>query len=129
MEENQTYRLKVNLILHAAFHHTYVTLAGAGHGDELSYLFTQPRQPKIEPDSSRDVAVKRLTKIWTNFAKYGKPFPEEEMLLEGTWKPVVKGEINYVDINEELSTGVNPDAERVAFWEKLYEDYPAAKYW
>lgn len=65
-----------------------------------------------------------MTKIWTNFAKYGNPnykTNDESELLDVLWKPVKKGELNYVNIDKELTTGVNPDADRVAFWASLYK--------
>lgn len=71
-----------------------------------------------------------MSKLWTNFAKYGNPSPKEaDELLNIEWKPVTKDEWNYLNIDETLSTGVNPDAERIAFWDKLYEEFPDAKYW
>lgn len=71
-----------------------------------------------------------MTKLWTNFAKYGDPNSKtKDGLLDVEWKPVARNEINYLNINEELTNGVNPDAERIAFWDELYEGFPDAKYW
>lgn len=104
--------------------------AGAGHGDELSYIFAQAKRLPVKPESPEDVAIKRVTKIWTNFAKYGNPAPEEkDVFVNVVWKPVMTGELNYVNIGKELSAGVNPDADKIAFWDRLYDKYPAAKYW
>lgn len=71
-----------------------------------------------------------MTRLWTNFAKYGNPNPKKvDELLEIEWKPVADKEYHYLNIDEELSTGVNPDAERIAFWDQLYDDFPEAKFW
>lgn len=103
---------------------------GAAHGDELSYLFSGDHHTEIKPGSPVDLAIRRLTKIWTNFARYGKPIPDKDKLLDVDWLPVTKTDLNYVNIDKDLSSGVNPDAEGVAFWDKLYEDYPnTTKYW
>lgn len=105
-------------------------ILGAGHGDELSYIFTQTRRSPAEPGSVVDSAIKRLTTIWTNFAKYGNPNSKEnDGIVNVEWKPVAKDELNYVNIDKDLSIGVNPEAERIAFWDRLYESYPSAKYW
>lgn len=75
--------------------------------------------------------IKKMTKIWTNFARFGNPNPQnnEDERLNIDWKPVTKDEMNYVNIDEQLSSGINPEAERVAFWDSLYDCYPDAKYW
>lgn len=70
-----------------------------------------------------------MTKIWSNFARCGNPNPKGDEILEAEWQPVAKGELHYVNIDKELSTGVNPDAERIAFWDNLYENYTEAKFW
>lgn len=48
---------------------------GAGHGDELGYLFTAPTFAYLGTDSrntSKEMIVrKNMVKMWTNFAKYG----------------------------------------------------------
>lgn len=69
-----------------------------------------------------DITVKRMTKLWTNFAKFGNPNPaDEDDLIDVAWEPVKsEKEINFLDIGEELSAGVNPEAERMAFWESIY---------
>lgn len=74
--------------------------------------------------------VMRLTKLWTNFAKYGNPTPKgADNLLNVLWKPVGRNRLNYLNIDMELSVGENPEAERMEFWDKLYDDYPSAKFW
>lgn len=71
-----------------------------------------------------------MTKLWSNFAKYGDPNSRENNeFFNVAWKPVTKNELNFINIDEELTAGVNPEAERMAFWDRLYENFPDAKYW
>lgn len=104
--------------------------SGASHTDDLGYLFTQSRNTGLKPEEHIDAMIKKVTTIWTNFAKYGNPNLNTDNEQESiVWNAVTRDVLNYVDINEELSSGVNPEADRVAFWDRLYEDYPKAKYW
>lgn len=106
-------------------------ILGACHADELGYLFkTISQVENFKPGSAEEVIMKRLTKLWTNFAKYGDPNPKETNdLINIRWEPTGSNGLNYLNIDRELSVGVNPDAERMEFWDKIYDDYPFAKYW
>lgn len=107
----------------------YISL-GAGHADDLAYLFKFEAIKGLRPGSPEEVTVKRLTKLWTNFAKTGNPNPRTpDELIQIEWEPVGKNGLNYLNIDKELSIGVNPDAERMNFWEQLYENFPFAKFW
>lgn len=71
-----------------------------------------------------------MTKLWTNFAKHGDPNArEKDPLLHVEWKPATGSELHYLNIDEELTAGVNPEADRMAFWDGLYEEFPDAKNW
>lgn len=86
--------------------------------------------PDLKPGSPEEVVVKRLTNLWANFARYGDPNPKEkDELIDVDWKPVRRDELNCLNIDTELSIEVNPEAERVAFWDGLYEEFPEAKFW
>lgn len=93
-------------------------------------MFKSQQSADVEPGSTMEITIKRITKLWTNFAKYGDPNAKsKDEILNVEWKPVTEDETNYLNIDEELTTGVNPEAERVAFWDELYKDFPDAKYW
>lgn len=86
--------------------------------------------PEIKSGSAIETTMKRLTKLWSNFAKYSDPNSKENTeILKVEWKPVMKDELNFINIDEELTVGVNPEAERMAFWDRLYENFSHAKHW
>lgn len=69
-----------------------------------------------------------MTRLWTNFAKTGNPNSKEnDGLLNVEWKPVTKSEMHFLDFDNELRVGVNPDGERMAFWDDIYEEYSWTK--
>lgn len=105
-------------------------ILGAGHADELSYLFKSKFVSEVKPGSLVETIIIRMSRLWTNFAKYADPNPKEkDGFLEIEWKPVAKNELNYLNIDDELTVGVNPDGERIEFWDNLYEEFSYAKYW
>lgn len=63
----------------------------------------------------------RLTKLWTNFATNGDPNPpKKDPLINLTWKPCTNiNELNFFDIGTELGIIVNPDCERMKFWNEI----------
>lgn len=46
-------------------------IEGACHGDELFYLFQNSFAKNPIPNSKDDIMMKRMCRMWTNFAKYG----------------------------------------------------------
>lgn len=97
---------------------------GASHVDELGYIFKSSITPTYIPfDSVEGKTVKKITKLWTNFAKYGSPTREKDSLINVEWKPVEADKLHYLEIDEELTTGVNPDYDRIAFWDDVYRKY------
>lgn len=99
---------------------------GASHTDELGYLFNTIYGPQeLEKNSLEEIGMKRMTKLWANFAKYGNPNPKEkDDLIDVVWKPITQDCITYMDIGNSLSIGVNPNAERMAFWDEIYKTNP-----
>lgn len=93
-----------------------ITAPGVCHGDDIGYLFKTKLSPDLKPGSLEEMSVKRFVKYWTSFAKSGNPGPE--------WKAVNKNEINFVDIGEDITTGSNPEAERMEFWKNIYSINP-----
>lgn len=96
---------------------------GATHADELAYLFKAFYYDNItgtiEANSVEDLAIERIVTLWTNFAKYGNPTPED--FEDFIWSPISEDACNYIDFGtNETTTGTNPDAERIQFWEDIY---------
>ncbi|KRT84508.1 esterase [Oryctes borbonicus] len=123
---------------------------GAVHGDEMGYLFKTFLSPKeIDVKTIEGRTIYRMVKLWTKFAKTGDPNQHVvDEIIDVDWKPVKENQINYLDIGGdsssnlkgndinigetfvldtgvELSTGVNPDYERIKFWDDLYREYGA----
>lgn len=114
---------------------------GACHGDETAYLF-KPKLPEelqhqiqmqvgeMKPGSPERDTMERLITLWSNFARFGNPNSKEKNdLLKVEWEPVGRDGFNYLNINRDLTVGINPEAERMRFWDELYEKYPTAKFW
>ncbi|EFA06759.1 esterase B1 [Tribolium castaneum] len=96
-------------------------LTGASHGDDLGYIFKSVLIETIKRGSEEEIHMKRFIKLWANFARTGNPTPDKnDQLLNIEWKPVTK-EKNYVlDIGTQLALKTNPNAERMAFWDSIY---------
>lgn len=106
-------------------------LKGANHTDDIYYLFKCnkfPLEPKDFPES--EALLRRTCKLWTNFAKFSDPTPNSSD-FNVRWKPVdkltsknEKFNLNYLEMdNDKLANAVNPDAERIEFWRKVYDEF------
>ncbi|XP_022902606.2 esterase B1-like [Onthophagus taurus] len=96
---------------------------GASHTDDTCYLFKTMFTPEISPGSVEDVAVRKITKLWGNFIKFGKPvLSKTDPVTQIDWKPIQKDEFNFVDIqNDRLVPGKNPDETSMIFWDDIYK--------
>lgn len=100
---------------------------GVAHADELGYLWKSILTSQLEPGSLEQITVYRMTKFWTNFAKNGNPNPvTKDSIIDVVWKPVEKDTFNYLDIGEKLKASVNPEKERMAFWDDIFKAYPVS---
>ncbi|CAH1126253.1 unnamed protein product [Ceutorhynchus assimilis] len=93
------------------------------HADDLTYLFATFFTPKIQKGSQEDIYIQRCVKMWTNFAKYGKPTSEtdDETLNDLSWKSVGADKIEFLDIGEKLKIIDNIDIERLEIWNEFYD--------
>ncbi|CAH0407446.1 unnamed protein product [Chilo suppressalis] len=106
-------------------------LSNLGHSAEIPFIFRirttdSPSNPEICKGSRDSIVTRsRVVKMWTNFAKFGNPTPEEDdPLLEIKWDSVDnKEKLNYLSIGTELTKGRNPFHERMIFWEQLHKDF------
>ncbi|XP_013141552.1 PREDICTED: esterase B1-like [Papilio polytes] len=94
------------------------------HADELPYIFSMKVLKAINPnfDISRVIKlIDQVTKLWTNFAKYGNPTPDESLGV--IWKPYSLEGQDYLDIGNNLVAGTAPDKEELEFWESVFKKY------
>nr|AHH02590.1 carboxylesterase [Holotrichia parallela] len=97
---------------------------GALHGDELSYIFntTYHSSFPIQSGSVEDLAIDRVVKLWTNFAKHADPTPDDSS-TNSEWSPLTDDAFNYVDIGSiETVLGVDPDSRSMQFWNEIYSE-------
>ncbi|XP_023940841.1 juvenile hormone esterase-like [Bicyclus anynana] len=97
-----------------------ITMSGAAHADEISYLFDISYE-KEAPSEGDQLVIDRMTTLWTNFVKYGDPTPQTSDLLPVKWSPINEETYPYLDIDSELTLGARPYHQRMAFWE-LFTD-------
>lgn len=68
------------------------------------------------------MAVNRMVKLWTNFARYSDPTPtEEDMGIK--WMPIGKNCPYFLDINKTLTVGSDPEGERILIWNEVQQLY------
>lgn len=80
-------------------------------------------QESIEKDSQEDIAIRRCVTLWTNFAKYGNPTPNEHD-VGIIWKPLEKDSLHFLDIGNELTVGTDYAPERIELWKFIFEQNP-----
>ncbi|KAF5276535.1 hypothetical protein FQR65_LT03965 [Abscondita terminalis] len=114
------YRMSIDSKLNLYKRFFKITEPGVSHADDLGYLFKNFLTPKILPGSIEENGMQVFTKFWTTFAKTGNPNPtDQNLLINVTWKPVEKNVMNFVDIGENVTVGVNPEASRMQFWQEI----------
>jgi len=97
------------------------SVPGTSHGDELCYLFRchsiDERYNDITDDSIDMKTIRATSKLWANFAKLGKPTPNNDPIA---FKPIQKDLINFVDItNEGLVPALGPHNKFMSFWKDI----------
>ncbi|XP_067007340.2 esterase B1 [Anabrus simplex] len=96
-------------------------LKGACHADELGYIFRQYlSDAKFPPDSPEMVTLRRMTKMWTNFAKTGNPTPNTDEDIPVVWKPYTVANPCHLKVDNELVLGSYCEKDRMDFWDMLY---------
>lgn len=98
-------------------------IVGASHSDEKGYLFDYPNTPVIEENSIEELALERLITLWTNFAKFSDPTPNEQ---DTAWPPLTADTFAYLHFNTSETTtytGLAPQPENMAFWQQIYDEF------
>ncbi|XP_045478007.1 uncharacterized protein LOC123683151 [Harmonia axyridis] len=95
---------------------------GVGHHDDLIYLFTMPeRFPSFQNTDPEYKMVDKMTKLYANFVKTGKPISEICEELDSTeWTPFDSQTGSYMDIGENLNMSTKLFEKRYSEWEKLF---------
>ncbi|KAM3960291.1 esterase E4 [Aphomia sociella] len=107
---------------------------GATITDEICYLHMCARIKKNYEQLTKLVSeqpeikvLKKMVRMWTNFAKTRNPTPstEDEILKGFIWQPMNKNSnnANYLHINKSLRMKQNPLGEREKFWNQFLEKY------
>ncbi|KAJ8664688.1 hypothetical protein QAD02_006350 [Eretmocerus hayati] len=97
-----------------------VDIKGTCHGDELGCLFySEMRRGRLEEGTRDRITMERMTTMWTNFAKFGNPTPTVDDLITTKWLPVGRNEKNFLEINDTLTAGKNPDEKMYKMWKSL----------
>ncbi|XP_058793059.1 juvenile hormone esterase-like isoform X2 [Phymastichus coffea] len=97
-------------------------IEGTCHADEMGCLFfSELRRGKLPKDSRDRTTMERMTTMWTNFAKTGDPTPTTNDLIPVKWRSLQPNKKNYLEINDDLTCGQNPDSEMWNIWRPLLE--------
>nr|AQY62742.1 carboxylesterase [Pieris rapae] len=106
---------------------------GATITDELCYLLlctrikkTYNQYKKLPSEQPEFKVLKKMVRMWTNFAKYGNPTPigNDDILKDTTWLPMdKKGDSNYLHISKTLKMKKNPLGKRSEFWDAFLNKY------
>ncbi|KAL4709679.1 hypothetical protein ACJJTC_007410 [Scirpophaga incertulas] len=90
------------------------------HADELLYLFN-PKAVNLKLDQNSDTfrMIDNITKLWTNFAKYGNPTPDNSLGVQ--WTPYSLQHQRYLNIGNTLVSETAPEKDDVKLWEALFK--------
>lgn len=90
---------------------------GLPHASDYFFLFKTQIIDNIVTVEEDRKAIRKMVKMWTDFAKTGHPHPE--------WNPVEdSNNIDYFHIKELPEMKQGPFRKRMEFWESLKQDYP-----
>uniref|UniRef100_A0A914Z680 Carboxylic ester hydrolase n=1 Tax=Panagrolaimus superbus TaxID=310955 RepID=A0A914Z680_9BILA len=94
---------------------------GATHCSEMAYLFHKGLLANFHPNEQDLIMVDTMTRLWTNFAKYGNPNGQN---VEGAWKPL-EPENPYmyykIDLDPEYKDGLHFD--RMKKWRQILSEH------
>ncbi|KFB51128.1 AGAP006700-PA-like protein [Anopheles sinensis] len=111
------------------------TMKGAAHIDEVYYLFSSPLLRTEVPVTDRSYELRNtMVKLWTNFAKYSDPTPEDVATggkLPFRWEPqqnvpeaAEQVPLMCLDIsNGGIRMCEMPEKRRMDFWTQIYQRY------
>ncbi|XP_063921663.1 juvenile hormone esterase-like [Zophobas morio] len=101
---------------------------GVGHAEELQYLFKQEAPNEV---TDQDILTRRrMVEMWTNFAIFGSPLPDDTLVSENvSWKECQSsGPLNFLKIGTSVTQGTNPDDQTYRFWKELFNKFGVEPY-
>nr|UXP71984.1 esterase [Manduca sexta] len=96
---------------------------GAAHADDAAYIFGLGDQSLKNASHDDIITLKRMTKMWTNFAKSGNPTATANDLLPVKWPEYDLHEEKYLEINSYLEVRTAYEPEKMAIFDAIYEKY------
>ncbi|PZC75771.1 hypothetical protein B5X24_HaOG200138 [Helicoverpa armigera] len=102
---------------------------GSATGDEMCYLFKCPSLVKdylkIENTGAEErIIQKKMIKLWTNFAKYGNPTPDNDEVLAGLkWPSYTLESKEYLLIDNQMEIQKDLYKKRFNFWNQFIEKW------
>ncbi|XP_037301870.1 bile salt-activated lipase [Manduca sexta] len=96
---------------------------GAAHADDAAYIFGLGDQSLKNASHDDIITLKRMTKMWTNFAKSGNPTATANDLLPVKWPEYDLHEEKYLEINSYLEVRTAYEPEKMAIFDVIYEKY------
>uniref|UniRef100_A0AAR5PZ01 Carboxylesterase type B domain-containing protein n=1 Tax=Dendroctonus ponderosae TaxID=77166 RepID=A0AAR5PZ01_DENPD len=95
---------------------------GTGHAEDLSYYFVADSNY-----TATDLKVSEtMVLLWSNFAKYGNPTPQEDEKFNNTiWEPIdsTDSDLIYLSFNESIVMATNPKEADWKYYERVYAKY------
>ncbi|GJQ72645.1 hypothetical protein Trydic_g1307 [Trypoxylus dichotomus] len=98
---------------------------GASHAAELPYLFNINGSDAVINSPSDEYIKECMVEAWTSFAKTGNP-TASGACGGADWQPIGpndRSDLRYININRVVTTGINPDAKNITFWNNLFDRY------
>ncbi|XP_026747799.1 esterase FE4-like [Trichoplusia ni] len=97
-----------------------LTASGACHADDLGYVFDPPEFAGMPVTETDQRVIDAMTKMWTDFAKYGNPTPQPTDSIP-EWRPVDEVQRPYMNIGNPIRAESRVFSDRMAFWDLYYE--------
>ncbi|CAG9792922.1 unnamed protein product [Diatraea saccharalis] len=97
-----------------------VTGVGAYHTEELQYLFEWSEAGVLSGDENLKMRD-RMTAMWANFVKHGKPTTCKTDLLPVKWEQALPNNRAYLNIDKEMKMGNHVYKKRMDFWDNFWK--------
>jgi cholinesterase len=96
---------------------------GAGHADELPYLFKMAFQAVPEEDSKEFLAIQRMVGMFTSFATNGSPNCPEIEPTEFHQQTYDPDQLKCIQITEESVDEIDlPELPKLSVWNSIFDD-------